>query len=625
MQQRSPAFRSLAVAIALALPALGHAQASTDATELDEIVVTGTRTEVSVEDSLVPVQVIDREQIERSQARSLAQLLQGRAGIGLSNQGGLGKITTLNIRGTESDHVLVLVDGVRVGSASAGLVAFQDLPIDQIERVEIVRGPRSSLYGSEAIGGVIQVFTRRGGKGFSPHFRLGTGSHSLREASAGFSNNGERGWITANAAYQETDGFNACRGRGPDPAIPFDFGAGCFTDEPDDDGYRNLSLALRGGVKLADAWTLEGNFLNADGESEFDGSFTNRSETVQQVLGGKLRYAPSEKLNVVLNVGRNQDKSDDFLDEAYMGRFETVRDQASLQADFALAEGHLLTAGLDWQQDEVESDTSFDETQRDNKAAFVEYQGRAGRHQWQASARSDDNEQFGDHTTGSLGYGFAFGDRLRFNATYATGFKAPTFNDLYYPFFGNPDLKPEASESLNLGVSQYAERWNWTFNIYETRVDDLVSYDAAIFLPNNIDKAHIRGAEFTYSTTLAGFDVSAQLSHVDPRNDSDGFNHDNLLARRARNTGRLDVDRAFGAFRIGTTLNGASHRYDDAANTVRLGGYGTVDLRAEYALNPEWTLQARATNVLDREYETIAWYNQPGREYGLSLSYRPAR
>jgi vitamin B12 transporter len=631
MSFRFPAFRTLSLAVALALPAVAAAQgggsADDDATDLDEVIVTGTRTEVSVRDSLVPAQVIGRAEIERSQARSLSELLRGRAGIGFSNQGGLGKITTLNLRGTESDHVLVLIDGVRVGSATAGLPAVQDLPIDQIERVEIVRGPRSSLYGSEAIGGVIQIFTRRGGKGLSRNFRVGGGSNNLREASAGFSYGGERAWLGADAAYQKTDGINGCRGTAGDPANPF--GAGCFTDEPDRDGYRNVSLNVRGGLRFGNAWTLEGNFLNADGENEYDGSFVNRSETLQQVIGGKLRYAPSDRLNVVLSAGRNKDHSDDYLDDAFQGRFQTRRDLASLQADFGLAEGQLLTAGLDWQDDVVESDTAFAVSSRDNKAGFIEYQGTFGAHQLQASLRQDDNEQFGDHATGSLGYGLSLGKGLKLTASYATGFKAPTINDLYYPFFGNPDLKPESSKSLNLGVAQYADNWNWTFNVFENRVDDLVSYDSSIFLPNNIDKARIRGAEFTFDTQIAGFDISTQLSHVDPRNrtrttptGTDNLNYDNLLARRARNSGRIDIDRRFGDFRIGTTLVGASHRYDDAANQTRLAGYGTLDLRVEYAITDEWTLQARANNVFDREYETVAWYNQRGREYGFSLRYQ---
>ena len=624
-----PSLLVLPAAIAWALPGVAQAQA-TGATDLDEVVVTGTRTEVPLADSLVPAQVIDRDEIERSQARSLVDLLKGRAGVGFTNQGGLGKLTTINLRGTESDHVLVLVDGVRIGSATAGLAMFQDLPVDQIERIEIIRGPRSSLYGSEAIGGVIQIFTRNAGPGLDRNFRIGGGSNHLREASAGFGYRGERGWVGANAAWQETDGFNACRGSGT-------LFQGCFADEPDDDGYRNVSLNLRAGFRLADTLELDGHVLHADAFNEFDGTIFggNEADNVQQVLGTRLAWTPSARTRVTAQLGRASDKSTNhFADAAsdtrsFVSTFDTRRDTASLQGDFGLGDAHLLSAGADWQRDEVTSSTTFldgDGTPvdgRDNTGVFVEYQGRFGAQQLQASVRNDDNEQFGNHATGSLGWGMQFGDGFRLAASYGTAFKAPTFNDLYYPFgLGNPDLKPETSRSANIGISQHAAHWSWTLDAYETRIDDLISYDAARFQPNNIDKARIRGVEFTVDTTLAGWDFGAQLSHTDPRSES-GSNDGKLLARRARDTGRIDLDRAFGAFRFGATLNASGPRYDDAANTVRLGGFATTDLRFEYAFHNDWTLQARASNVFDRHYETVAWYNQPGREFGLSLRYAP--
>ena len=636
MQKNIPAypraipFHALALGIALALPSVAMAEVAADATDFDEIVVTGTRTEVALEDSLVPAQVIDREEIERSQARSLQDLLKGRAGVNFTNQGGAGKLTTLFLRGAESDHVLVLVDGIRVGSATSGLSMFQDLPVDQIERIEIIRGPRSSLYGSEAIGGVIQIFTRKGGTGFEPHLRIGAGSHSLREASAGFSNRGERGWISAEGAYQETDGFNACRGSEA-------LFQGCFADEPDLDGYRNLSLSLRGGVEVGDTLVVEGHFLNADNDNEFDGSRFGGNETsnTQRVLGGKLAWSPGTRVKVSAQAGRAIDKYQAYFREAgtrrFVDNFDTRRDTASVQADIAIADGQLLSAGGDWQRDEVTSHTGFTVTSRDNAAAFVEYQGRFGAHQLQASVRNDDNEQFGNHSTGSIGWGMGLGNDFKLNATYGTGFKAPTFNDLYYPFGGNPNLEPEESKSLNLGIGQYASAWNWTFNVYETRIDSLTGYDSFFNLVQ-VDEARIRGAELTFATSIAGWDLSTQLSYVDPRADArltaegtDNPNYGNLLPRRSPRSGRIDIDRSFGAFRFGTTVSGASARYDDAANNLRLGGYGTVDLRVEYAVNADWSLQARATNVFDRDYETIAWYNQPGREYGLSLRYQPAR
>ena len=382
---------------------------------------------------------------------------------------------------------------------------------------------------------------------------------------------------------------------------------------------------------------MEGHFLNADADNEYDGSIFggNETETTQQVLGSKLTWTPGDRVKLTLQAGRSADKSDAYFREAgtraYVNTFDTQRDTAVGAIGFRLRARPAADRRRRLAADEVTSTTAFTIDSRDNTAAFVEYQGQFGAHQLQASVRNDDNEQFGNHTTGSLGWGMALGDDFRLNATYGTGFKAPTFNDLYYPFGGNPDLEPEESRSLNIGIGQYATDWNWTFNVFETRIDSLTGYDSFFNLVQ-VDEARIRGAELTFATSLAGWDLSTQLSYVDPRADArltaegaDNPNYGNLLPRRAPRTGRIDIDRSFGEFRVGATVSGASARYDDAANNVRLGGYGTVDLRVEYAFHPDWTLQARATNVFDRDYETIAWYNQPGREYGLSLRYQPAR
>lgn len=619
---------SLAVACAL-LPAAASAQVP--ATDLDEVLVTATRTDIALADSLLPAQVITRAEIERTQANTLPELLRGRAGIDINNQGGPGKLSAVFIRGSEADHVLVLVDGVRVGSASAGLTAFQDIPVEQIDRIEIVRGPRSSLYGSDAIGGVIQIFTRRDRGAVTPRFRAGIGSHARREASAGIGGGLGRGWFGADVAYQRTDGIDACRGRGAIEEIEFDFGAGCFVDEPDRDGYRNRSASIRGGLPLTETLTFEANALRAESDNQFDGGeFSgNEAENVQQAAGATLRFTPSSSFTLTAQAGRSLDQSDNYFADAATGsrdftsNFDTSRDSASLQGDIGIAPGHLLTLGADFLRDRIDSTTAFDADDRDNTAAFAGYQGARGVQQWQASVRHDDNQQFGRRTTGSLGWGRRFDDGYRLTTHYGTGFKAPTFNDLYFPSFGNADLRPERSKSLNVGLARDAGSYRWSLDAYETRVDDLVSYDAAIFLPNNIEEARIRGVELTFDTVLAGWELSTELSHTDPRNRTPGGNFDNRLARRARTSGRVDLDRAFGAVRVGTTLNGAGARFDNAANTARLGGYATLDLRVEYAFSPAWTLQGVVSNIADREYETIEWYRQPGREFGLGLRYTP--
>ncbi len=618
MQSRFPYSRAaLAAAVSLAC-VQAQAESGADATDLDQVVVTATRTPQSLANTLASITVIDRERIDRLQPASLPELLRGTPGLTFANNGGAGKITTMSLRGAGGSQVLVMVDGVRIGSASAGLAAFQDIPVDQIERIEIVRGPFSSLYGSEALGGVIQIFTRRPEGAFAPHASVALGSFDTRRASAGVAGKRGDGWYSINAAHERTEGIDACRGSGT-------LFVGCFTDEPDKDGYENNSLSLQGGYRFGEQWDAEARVMRAEGQNEYDGSFANQADVVQQVAGARLRYAPSQKLSFTLNVGRSVDESDDYKDGVFTSRFDTHRDLGSVQADVATGSIGLLSLGFDWQRDAIDSDTQFDTTQRINRAVFGQWQGDFGKQSWQASLRRDDNSQFGGETTGSLRYGFAFSDGLKLIASYGTAYRAPTFNDLYFPNFANPNLRPETSRSAELGLRGMHARGNWSLSAYQTRAEDLITFDAFTFLPVNVDRARIRGAEASADFDIGAWTLAATATWLDPRNDSPGPNRDHLLPRRARQSGRIDLDRAFGKFRVGGSVYGEGRRYDDIANRTELPGYSLVDLRLGYVLSDDWTVQLNAANVFDREYETAAYYNQPGRSYTLSLRFQPKR
>jgi vitamin B12 transporter len=609
----------LSLAIAAVLPGTVLAANADAGDELDEVVVTATRTAITTDAALAPVEVITRDEILRAQATSLADLLRGRAGINLSNQGGDGKLTTMFVRGSESDHVLVLIDGVRVGSATSGLVSFQDLPVSLIDRIEIVRGPRSSLYGSEAIGGVIQIFTRRDRGDATFRFHAGAGSHGRREGGIGIGGGSEKGWFGLDAGFKHTDGIDACRGAG-DPIF-----AGCFVDgQTDRDGYTQHAFSLRGGVNIGESVVLQGHGLRVSGENEYDGSFVDNSDIVQQVIGATLKWQAGERVVVQFAAGSNKDESENFLGTVPTGEFATQRDSASVQADFTLAERQVLTAGFDWLRDRVDSDTTYDDTRRGNGAVFAQYQGGFGAHDVQLAVRRDDNDQFGGKTTGSAAWGMGFAEHWRATVSYGTAFKAPTFNELYFPFFGNPNLRPEYSKTFDLGLAWRGERTRVALNAFETRVDDLIAYDGSIFLPNNIEKTRLRGAELQVDTAVFGWNIVGAASWLDPENRAPGFNDGKDLPRRARETARIDVDRAFGDFSVGLTGVANGKRYDDLGNTRRVDGFATLDLRAEYRFARHWTLQARVANVFDERYETSAFYNQPGRTWSLMLRFQPA-
>ena len=618
----------LCASIAIGLSSFHAAPASAQqadppqARDLDQVVVTATRTARTQDDTLASVTVIDRARIERLHPASLVTLLRGEAGISIGNNGGAGKLSSVFVRGTEADHVLVLVDGVRMGSVSAGLTAFQDIPVEQIERIEIVRGPFSSLYGSEAIGGVIQVFTRRPQGAFAPNASLSAGSFGTLRASAGVAGQAGAGWYAFNAAHEHTDGIDALR---DNPANPFD-DAGIDSDR---DGYRNDSITAQAGYRFSDAWDADAKVFRAEGRNEYDGSFANVSKVVQQAVSARLGFTPSDTLAMTARVAQSRDLADDYSGDTRASSFNTRRGQGSLQADIGLGERRgLLTVGFDWLRDTVDGTTAFDLDQRISRGVFGQWQGDFGAHAVQLAARRDDDDQFGGKTTGSALWGRDLTGALRLTASYGTAYKAPSFNDLYFPGYGNPNLTPETSRSVEVGLRGTHGTARWGVQAFETRVDDLIAYDATLVdaahpfgQPNNIDQARIRGVEATGNATLAGWDVQAALTWLDPRNRSAGFNEDNLLPRRARRTGRVDLDRSFGAFSVGGSVFASGDRYDDPGNATRLGGYALLDLRAGWAFHRDWSLQAGVANVADRDYETAAYYRQPGRAYTLTLRY----
>lgn len=621
MQRSSVVFLGLAAGIGL-LPFSAWAQSPVD---LDGVVVTATRTATELADTLAAVEVIDSEQIERSQATSLLALLQGRAGIQLANLGGPGKQTSLFLRGTDPDHVLVLIDGVRIGTTTASLAALQDIPIEQVEKIEIVRGPRSSLYGADAIGGVIHIFTRgvSGDAGLTTRLHAGHGSHDAWNGGAGFDLRGERGWMGADIATRHSDGIDACSVASPTP-----FSGGCFISQPqpDRDGYRNRSLSLRAGWRPSETFGIDARGLRSDGRNAYDGDFADRTDTLQQVVGVNARWAPSERWSWTLSAGHNRDLSDNFLGDAYMNRYDSTRSSVNLQADWTIRPRHTLTLGADWLRDAADVDDAFSaySARRNNRALYGQYQARFGAHALQLGARHDHNAQFGGHATGQLAWGYALTDTLQLTASHGTAFKAPGFNDLYFPFFGNPDLEPETARSTELGLKQQQAHWHWQIGLYRTDIDDLIAYDATLGLPVNIEQARLRGAELVAGAHWRGWVLSSQISHVDARHH--GGQHDRLwLPRRSRLSGRVDIDRSVGAWTLGMGWTGQGRRYDDLANTVRMGGYGTLDLRVEYAVATAWTVQAGITNLFDTHYETARFYRQPGREYALQLRYRARR
>lgn len=617
--------------VILCSPAIGFLSTPSfaDTDQLDSVVVTATRTPEQISDVLASVTVLDRSVIEARQASSVQELLRGEAGIDIVNNGGLGKVSSIFVRGTESDHVLVLVDGVPLSSATIGSTAFQFLPVSEIDHIEFVRGPRSSLYGSDALGGVIQIFTRRGAGAFRPDLSVATGSHDLRDIAGGASGSTDLVSYSVSGSYQSSNGYDSCLGA---PYLsPTSPGGGCFTSVPYDDKFHNASVSGRVAYRPAANAEIEAFALRASGATDFHSDYQNREYFVQQAAGLSGNWAPVGDLRLSARVGQSRDQELDVaVGQAVNPQFpvgpstfDTVRLTGTLQADWKATAHDTLTLGGDYVRDKVDSDTAYAVDARRDTAVFGQYEGEFGPQHVVLSARHDDNEQFGGKTTGGAAWGYRWSNDVRLSGSYASAFKAPTFNELYYPFYGTPTLRPENARSVEIGVDQRTSWGTWSLHGYETHIDDLIETDPNTFTAENIDKSRIRGVEGQLERKWQGWTAGATATWLDPRNRSGDANSGHLLPRRAQQSGRLELARHWVPVELMGRLNLQGKRFDDLANTQRLGGYATLDVLATWHVTPAVSLQAKLANITDHRYQTAFYYPQDGRNYLLTMSFTP--
>lgn len=594
---------------ALALSVLLSTTAFAD--DPEELLVTASRQPETISEALASASIFNREDIERSQAQSLPELLSLAPGVNIASTGGRGGLASVFMRGTNANQVLVLIDGIKASSPSSGLSQLQYLPLEQIERIEMVRGPRSSLYGSEAIGGVIQIFTRKGETGFHPRAMLGAGSYDSYQGSLGLAGGSGQGWFNLQIDGETSKGFDACNNRNP-----------FCGNEPDRDAFDNKALGLNLGYRLNDRAEVGLILQNSSGTSENDSTWSNKSEYQLQTLGLNARLQATDAWSISLNAGQYLDNADNFLDSLFMDYLNTSRTSLSLQNDFKLPKNQTLTLGLDRQWDEVDATTNYSRSHNQNTGLFGQWRASLGQHELQLGLRRDDNAQFGQHDTGNLAWGYGFANGLHAFASYGTAFAAPTFNDLYYPFgMGNPNLKPTRSKSLELGLKGTTGPLAWRSSLYQTRIDDLIAWNSTRFTTENIDKARIQGLELGLDTQLLGWQLAASLDLIDPKNHSAGPNHGKQLARRPEQTFTLSLDRDFGRYSLGATLLAESQRFDDPANKVKLDAFAKLDLRAEYRFDRNWRLQAKLDNLFDERYQTAKDFNLPGRSAFVTLRY----
>lgn len=600
--------------------ALSCAQASADEEQLQPTVqVTASRVAETVDSALADVSVITRQDIDASVARDALDLLRLEAGVDLYRTGGAGQQTSLFLRGTNSNQVLVLIDGVRVSSQNTGAFAFEQLPLDTVERIEIVRGPRASYWGSDAIGGVIQIFTR---KLEGPRVALGYGSYRDADGSAGIGHwNGTDGF-SVQVGARHVGGFSATNRRicnGPDdPYCIFNL---------DDDSYRNKNFTGRAAHQFG-SQVLSASLYRSQAEVQFDQGY---SDVIEQSGGVNLEGALGENWNHRLAFGNSRE---DLETPAFTTLHRTRRNSLLWQNEFRLDERQRLVAGVDFVREKGETRDTFSgstvyQRERDNRAVFGGWRGDFGALDGEVALRHDDNGDFGGATTGSLALGWRISPLLRAYANLGRGFRAPTMNELFHPgyggyFAGNPALDPERSRSAEVGV-EFTPDANQRLkaNLYTSRVKDLISFTGPQNRAENIAKAEIDGAEFEYQLKLDAWSLRANYTWMDARNGDT----DQPLLRRPKQKASGVIERAFGErWRAGAEIVYAGRREDvGGSGTVNLSSYTLVNLRAGVTLTPAWSLAARVENLTDRDYELVRGYNTAGRSGYLEVVWQPSR
>ncbi|CAG0982175.1 Vitamin B12 transporter BtuB [Burkholderiales bacterium] len=573
------------------------------------LVVTAARAPQALNEVLSDLTLIDREDIERSGAASLAELLQRVSSVEVTSNGGPGTASGVFLRGANTGHTLVLVDGLRVDSATLGGTTLEALPLGAIERIEILRGPASSLYGADALGGVIQIFTRRGEGPTRFDASLGLGSRGRQQVQAGAQGSHDAWRWALNAGVDQDRGFSAVRN-----------GAN-YSFNPDRDGFRREHWNGRVEYRLHPQHEVALAAWASRLMSQFDGGpdFDDRTRSTLRGTSASYRGSPLAYWTMSLRAAQTLD---DSVTDSSWGHFAVRTKQATYlwQNDLRLPLGELQLA-YERREEKVASNTVYDRSARDTDALLVAYRLETGAQALQASLRHDDNSQYGAKDTGSLAYALRFAPGWRVTAAAGTGFKAPSFNDLYYPGFGNPALRPETAKNFEAGV-KYAEKgWEIKALAFHNRVEELivfmcdVNYNCA---PANVARARLRGLSLGATWREGGFSLSGFLDVQQPEDADTG----RWLPRRARQHGGLALAHEFGAWRLGAEWLASGRRYEDAANLRPMAGYGLLNLSASYRLSAGWSLLARVNNVFDRRYEIAKDYGTPGVNAFLALQYR---
>ncbi|MGR6832591.1 TonB-dependent receptor domain-containing protein [Aliivibrio wodanis] len=581
-------------------------------TETDEtMVVTANRFEQSESTVLASISVVTKEEIELLQAKTLIEVLRYIPGIQVGESGGPASTTSVFLRGSESKHTLVLLNGMKINNASSGGFDFSIIPVETIEQVEVIRGPRAAVYGADAIGGVINLITRTESKESFHQIKTTAGSDAYYQTSwqsKGQLNDDTYGSFLVN--YKESDGYNIKEGTSKDIGGEY--------------GYESKDFVASLVHNLSSKVSFNLDLYYVDSLNDFNGSDSGRNTSLNkqdaeffQVNSG-IKYT-GDKLSSRLNVSKSLQENNSYPESEpeYQSVYKTDRTTINWLNSYQYTNYWVVNAGLDFANEDVSSGTTdYTKKDRTNKAIFVTTTADIDDFTFDGSARFDKDNGFGDFTTWSMALAYAFNNNLKTYASYGTAFKAPSFYDLYDPNSGNPELDVEESNSAEIGFIGQFNVMSWRLSVFNSDIKDMIIYYEHLnWSPTNTD-ADIKGIEFEGDFTTGIIEHNISLALMDPK-DSEG----KQLARRAKETvswiGTLVEDEWDAS--LAMTYQG--ERYSDYSNTHELDAYMLWNLSANYYATSQVTISGKVNNLFNEEYQTALDYVTQERSYYLSASY----
>lgn len=578
-------------------PSLSHAE-----TRLPETVVTASRLSEPVSSSHHATTIIDRTTIEKSGARDASELLARVAGIQVGRNGGQGQQTSLFIRGTASDHALVLIDGVPAQSGTTGATAIQHIDPALIERIEVVRGPASTLYGTSAVGGVIQIFTRDVTQQPSRmHASLQAGNEASLQGSVGVSGSKGPLGLGVNLSHQQTTGYPT------------------RTGSTVDRGYRHDSFDLKASYELAADTRVLASHWHSRGTVEYLDFFSSAvDQDVRNSISSLALETTMENWDSQIRLSHAADKADENQSADFA---HTTRWLADWQNTVHLNPEHTLVAGVSWAREKAELlsfGSGYNETSRSTEL-YLQDNYHAGDLGLVAGVRGIHHSEYGNHGTWNLGASYQLTGSTHLHANAGTAFRSPSANDLY-GFGGNPDFEPEKSRSAEIGIRhQLSDSQKVSLNLFHTRITDLIEVDPATFVTTQVEEARIRGVELGYQWQKGSWLLDAAYTWQNPEN----LDQDTRLARRAENKLNIHIGVDRKPWWVGFDLTAESERLDSRFSNKVMDAYGKLDLNGGYRLNREWSAQLDITNLFDTDYELADGFPAQGRLLMLGLHYVP--